>query len=296
MENRQDSQIKEQETDHAPVTTADPIESNPVNPSIPDVSSVIENKEVKEAYTDKQGTERQTTISDESLLDRIRKSDRWMIVLTAVIALTGILGWWVTWEQLDILKGQLNEMRTGGTQTEKVITEMNRIAASMEESAKQSKTALEYTIEKSRLDQRAWLTVKAAKVRHIIATGNVPMVAIELHNSGQSPALRTRMDQHVSFIMSKLPEGPMPSISRGGDESIGVVGPDSSVVSDFIMNDPLTEALMTHLKSGKWSIITYGKATYFDIFKVEHQTSFCFILQDIAKYELSPCAKWSSAD
>lgn len=218
-----------------------------------------------------------------------------MIGLTAVLAATGILGWWVTWEQLGILKGQLSEMITGGTQTEKVITAMNRLAGSMEESAKQSKTALDYTIEKSKLDQRAWLTIKAAKVRPIIAIGNAPTVAIELHNSGHTPAVETSLDQRVGVFADKLPDGPMP-FKRRDYRRIGIVGPDSSMVNSFTLSDSLTETTMTSLKSRKASIFTYGTATYFDIFKVQHHLNFCFILGDITKDDLSPCVKWNDTD
>lgn len=299
MGSDQDGQADKLESGDASATPANSLEPKPIEPTISDAIPIVVKIETKEAHIHEQVTtekpDKDTRISNELLLSRINTSDRWMIGLTAVIAVTGVLGWLVTWGQMDIMKGQLAEMKAGGTQVDTAITAINRIASSMEESSNQSKIALDYTIEKSKLDQRAWLTVKAAKVRQIIAMGKPPTVAIELHNSGQTPAVGTRLDQHVGFFADKLPDGPMPFGHRD-NRNIGVVGPSSSMVGDFTLSDSLTETAMTNLKSRKWSIFTYGTATYFDIFKVQHNLSYCFILEDVAKVDLSPCVKWNNTD
>jgi len=248
-------------------TPANPIESKPIEPSISDAIHIGDTK-----------------ISNELLLDRINKSHRWMIGLTAVIAVTGVLGWWVTWGQLDIMKGQIAEM----------ITAMNRIASSMEESAKQSKTALDYTIEKSKLDQRAWVTISRAVINPPIVAGKTSYITITLKNSGKSPALKTRFRQAAKLV-SELPRGLMPQVSSNKlIESVSVIGPDGTTMNHFALV-PLSEWQVSLLNSGKGMIVTFGSITYFDIFDIKHDTTFCFFQQEVAKPELSPCEHWNEA-
>lgn len=56
--------------------------------------------------------EQQDKISERALVDRINASDRWIIGLTAVIAFTGIVGAYIFKKQLDVMQGQLNEMKS----------------------------------------------------------------------------------------------------------------------------------------------------------------------------------------
>ncbi len=51
------------------------------------------------------------SVADQALVDRINRSDRWMIGLTAAIALCGLASAIVFWQQLCVMQGQLDEMR-----------------------------------------------------------------------------------------------------------------------------------------------------------------------------------------
>jgi hypothetical protein len=150
------------------------------------------------------------------------------------------------------------------------------------------------TISNHRTTERAWVTVKASQANPPIATGQIPEVAIELHNSGHSPALRSKVRQMVS-IKDKLPDGPMPPIMATGNENYGVVGPDGSLFARFTPTN-LTNDLIALLRSGKVYLFAYGTVKYFDIFDIEHETQYCFRLEDIAKIDLSPCGQWNTAN
>ena len=52
----------------------------------------------------------QDAISEKVLVDRIRRSDRWMIFLTAAIAFSGVVSAIIFWRQLDAMRGQLDIM------------------------------------------------------------------------------------------------------------------------------------------------------------------------------------------
>jgi hypothetical protein len=151
---------------------------------------------------------------------------------------------------------------------------------------KLTKTSLQTT-------ERAWVTVKGAQVRPLIGSGKVPTVAMEWRNSGRSPAWKTKIRQIVS-LKDKPPDGLMPPIATS-DENHGIVSPDSSLLVQFTPTN-LTEILTAYLKTGKVHLYTFGTITYLDIFNVEHQTSFCFWLQDIEKLDMSPCGQRNEVD
>ena len=150
------------------------------------------------------------------------------------------------------------------------------------------------TITNHRTTERAWVTIKAAQAKPPIATGQIQEVAIELHNSGHSPALRSKI-RHMVSIKDKLPDGPMPPIMVTSNENHGVIGPETSMVAHFTPTN-LTNELIALLKSGKVYLFTFGTVNYFDIFDTEHETQFCFFIQNVDKIDMSPCGQWNEAN
>lgn len=53
----------------------------------------------------------QQSAADQAFVDRIDRSDRWMIFLTGAIALTGIVSALIFGWQLNVMQGQLDEMK-----------------------------------------------------------------------------------------------------------------------------------------------------------------------------------------
>jgi len=217
------------------------------------------------------------------------------LILAGAVMKNGVAQLWQMDAQTTAMKGQLAEMKAGGAQVDTVITAMNRIASSMEESAKQSKAALDYTIEKSRLDQRAWLTISQAVIQVPIVAGRTSDITLTLKNSGKSPALKMRFRQAAKLV-SQLPTGLMPKVPLSKPvESVSVIGPDGTSVNHFTLA-PLPAWQVSLLDSGKGRIVTFGTVIYFDIFNIEHDTTFCFFQQELAKTELSPCERWNEAN
>jgi hypothetical protein len=64
---------------------------------------------------------KQTAISEQAFVDRFRKTDRWMIGLTAVIAFATVISAIIFFRQLSVMQGQLEEMRSSGHQTDETI-------------------------------------------------------------------------------------------------------------------------------------------------------------------------------
>jgi hypothetical protein len=82
----------------------------PPNTDSSDTPPVIDG-EVRHRSNHKNERDRQEPISEEAFIDRIRKSDRWIIFLTAVIAIGGLVSSAIFWKQLSIMSGQLDVMR-----------------------------------------------------------------------------------------------------------------------------------------------------------------------------------------
>lgn len=88
----------------------------------------------------------QASISEQAFVDRIKRSDRWMILLTAAIALSGVASAIILGKQframngqLEVMRGQLAEMKSSGEQTERAITATNRLADEAAISAAESR-------------------------------------------------------------------------------------------------------------------------------------------------------------
>jgi hypothetical protein len=146
-----------------------------------------------------------------------------------------------------------------------------------------------------RTSERAWVTVKEAKIHGSIEIGITPMARINFQNSGHSPALHATIRQTIKML-DKLPTGPMEVINYAGDESNGVIGPESISSSDLHLGESLSDAHVLLLKRKDRFLVTYGYITYFDIFGIPHETRFCFIMLDTNSDGLSPCNKWNEAD
>jgi hypothetical protein len=97
-------------------------ESDTVKPIPPDEANApIPDKPEGESGSQPPVTEGEIHSREEVLEDRIRKSDRWMISLTALAACAAIASAIIFGWQLSIMQGQLSEMRRQGELTEAMI-------------------------------------------------------------------------------------------------------------------------------------------------------------------------------
>jgi hypothetical protein len=199
----------------------------------PSIQATAEQSPVKEVKTKDSGIHKEnatnnTTPTDISLAERIKQAERWMIILTAIIAGAAVLNLIVfycesesTYKQITRLITESSriagDMESSIQQNQTAIdnaAEANRMAVEasntqnrklVEASIKQSKAALDASIAISRNDQRAWVGVvgvvtaggKASKDNF-----SVDSVTITIRNSGKSPALK--MGGNCCIIETKL--------------------------------------------------------------------------------------------
>jgi len=65
-----------------------------------------------------------------------------MVVFTAVIAVTGVVGAIIFGGQLKVMQGQLNELQSSGRQTDQLIVDNKILAKAAEKSAKVAEDSL----------------------------------------------------------------------------------------------------------------------------------------------------------
>jgi hypothetical protein len=164
-----------------------------------------------------------------------------------------------------------------------------------QESYQISERSLKVSEEALHKSERAWLTPKQIRLMSPLAVGSEFVVAIEVQNSGHSPALKVFITHNLS-AWEKLPDGPMPKMKVPGLRSQAVIGPNTTMTSSLRYPKKITDADMALLQSGKISLVTYGEIKYRDIFDMQHRTIFCYQLLDIKGIDLSSCDRWNHAD
>jgi hypothetical protein len=115
----------------------------------------------------------QATVPEQAFIDRIKRSDRWMIALTGIIAVGGLLS-------AVIFGYQLREMQTASGLTRRSI--------------EISESALKSSREALIVAQRPWVSIQMslAGPLQFDDSGARIAVGIRLKNHGQTPAVNTR--------------------------------------------------------------------------------------------------------
>lgn len=220
---------------------------------------------------------------------------RLMIWLTAGIFAMAAVTAFILIKQANVMQGQLDEMKSGGDQTDRVIVlNMGQLttAAKTAVAAKRQADAAQGSVKaiqrQMRQDQRAWIKIEFGPlVSHDNPTKgtSIPTVAATITNTGKSPAKKI----FVKMTMEKVPNGQSPSftfplpitVTIGSmwqgrleplrDVTILWINPQTKEVEPR----PLTAAEDAELVHGKAYIATYATVTYEDVFGIHHQTTSC---------------------
>jgi len=231
-------------------------------------------------------------------------STDWLIVLlTAVIAGTSYLQWREiragstdTHTLAQAADAQAKKMGNMSDAAEKIrkaaegmVTQEQRIAdnaqKALDVSNKQSKAALDESIALSRLDQRAWVTVKTATLTKAPTIGEPVLVTLEIINSGKTPALNATIGGSV-ISRSIISEKDFQDATIYKPVSVMVIGP-STVVTIFLdTSDAVRQQEQIDALGKKNTIYASGFLQYDDIFGKQHRTKFRFKLlpEDYARH------------
>ena len=230
--------------------------------------------------------------SDTYLSPNSRLSQIIMVIATVVIAISTTIYTLYAREQWQVMSNTLAEMKNSGdktkTQTDRMITETNRIADAMTKTVQQSKSSLDATIQNFRLEQRAWVGPtqfnwaeypEGDKKVHI-KEGQQFMVGVTIVNSGKTPARKVK----GAVRMERLSAGEKPYLAPSEAEKV-LQETDAVMLPNMILalnphpfNSIPSKSDIDILTSGKYVIYILGLITYEDIFERPHFTKFCMYL------------------
>ncbi len=152
-------------------------------------------------------------------------------------------------------------------------------AKGIEASTKQSKRALDTSIQASHSDQRAWVAEIAISV-------NAPEVAkpiegwVAWRNTGKTFAIQVRPLCYLGFVEKAIvAEGDLVrGVTPPPPQSIGVLAPNADYRTKLATETAINDTDKTRI-SGTWYTYVWGQATYDDVFRHYHRTVFCSVRQ-----------------
>ena len=258
--------------DSNPTPVTDP---TPVEPAGSSMECEVAEQQTQQSVMHANETNEKERARHDEIIDRIKKSERLMIGLTAVIALTGIWGGYVVYWQLKVTEGQLTEMQTGSADTKiiagaaktqadntkKLADATESLAESTRNSVAQGKAALDASIETSRLDQRAWVGVVAAR-NPIVKPGFPVGLEVKYVNTGKTPAFKFNADIAIRYQPTNekfIPEFTKPITNP----STLIILPQMDVWSDASKAKVmLTQEQIDSVIAGTAMLYVLGRFTY----------------------------------
>jgi hypothetical protein len=282
-----------------------PTQRTPIEPLEGGVSSAVKIEKTETSDIGAQEAREQASISNQALVDRINRSDRWMIALTAIIAIGGAISAFLFWKhlqafqgQLEAMRGQLHEMTAAGKQTDELIAANKKVAEAASKSAEAAKRSAD-SIESS---QRAWAAPVNGKLKAPLGTSDEIVFMLDIQNVGKEPAfdatyqvgdsltpIPAGFDNWVNLPVGKidtcadiLPIPGNPSIFPSGGLSTNSSGIVYSVRSPAEHRRPISEIV-----EKKFVLSIYGCIAYKTANSVHH-TAFCYYIEPAKE----PPANW----
>ena len=291
-----------------------PATSNPAVPPVQPMAAVpaVENDPAKDAAVHEENRPSQVA-TNQNLAERIKSSDRWMIVLTAIIAAATIGNVWVYYR----------ESEGAGKQTDKLITAANTQACAASKNAgaadkfalsadginKQTKLAVdqfrrlandtETTIRNSqqsfRQEQRPYLWAQphggfmdpGEKNNTVLfnpkpdKSGYTFAAAVNIKNSGRSPAIE------VFASNTEYKFGPAKEVIEELRNYSPIYRPSGILVSDNVMT-PVSATIeisnddFERFKRGEYAMAIVGGVKYRDMFSPKitpYETTYCIVIK-----------------
>ena len=281
--------------------------------------------------TVKSNTRQQPASNQSSDADNIsaqlQRAEIWMICLTALIVIVGGLQW-------HVMSGQLEQMKSGSAQTDRLIDKADSIAKSMttaiqqnqvaidkaadanrraidasdsenrrivESSTAQSKKALDASIEhsKSALD----FSIEASRLDQRAWIGVTKIDSIIEHDKSTEISVHIRntgktpaIDVHGMVVFEWKPAGTIPELKYREEDAGGRSILVPGYESTITIPNPRLFSLdeTNRMKSGALKDYTAGTIWYKDIFDRHWETTFCFTFDHELK-ALTPCLFHNSA-
>jgi hypothetical protein len=210
-----------------------------------------------------------------------------LVIYTLLLVALGAIGNGVAWYAARVARisadaaksaaetaaSTRTDMQTGGvetkTQIDRLITQQQRTADSMEKSLTAGKKALDASIAASRNDQRAWLGLSSATLLEEYDPAKGMLVRFSFKNSGRTPAHRANLSQWSYGIHHIADLEPVSDTVQG---TYKVVPPGELMT--FEMGVRAAPEITRALANGG-RIFLRGIVEYLDIFDATQETEFC---------------------
>jgi hypothetical protein len=220
------------------------------------------------------------------------KSEWMMVILTFVIAATGVIGIVLVIQGGEDTKHIVSATEAQACAARSFAESAGRINTQMEEAVKKldaqdraiensrrsslyaSSKALNATIENFRLEQRAW--VSAIVTMPVFDFTNENTVKIMISNSGRTFALKTVIRDHISVATRELVSFEELNVAKESETtSVALVAPNTSYESDMKIPSDVASLLKEKLGTHGFTYI-WGDITYSDVMtEKRHITEFC---------------------
>lgn len=285
--NRTDDTREEQhDPDGDPPTHSDLGQGEPSEPSVSNAMCPVKENQAENPALSKYDSENNENTADAVLVDRIKKSDRLMIALTAIITAATCAQVYMVWDS--------------GEQTERIVMAAEGIKTSLESSVaiakqnfetstekndealkatlSQSQAALDASIMSFRLEQRPWVSLFALRITDPVEVGKKVSVSFRYRNSGRTPALNQYSQSRYYFYpmstappMAKFPIPKEPRSTQFVPPDATLVGSTTSTLNEIPPDDDVRAYLNKRARLFAHIIIRYG-----DVNGVPHWTTACY--------------------
>ena len=199
-------------------------------------------------------------------------------------------------------KAQAEKMKSVSDAAEKIqaaaenmVTQDQRIAdnakSALDASNRNSKAALDATIDQNRLDQRPWIGIGPARVSRFDEKKPIT-VEIQISNSGKTPALNIAQWSRYKYG-SGLERGPLLTDTIPAEwHHVGSTPPQGNQLLHLYLPWDVWVANLTRLTTKQGRLLFFGEIAYDDVGGAHHRTQFCVFMADPESRELPICDSW----
>lgn len=242
----------------------------------------------------------------QSLKDWVKRDTRstdWLIVLlTAAIALTSVLQWHEiragssdTHTLAVAAKTQAEKMASMSDAAEKIrqaaqdmVAQDQRIAdnagKSLDASSKQSRDALNVTVNNAKRDQRAWIGIRDFRVVQFEKDKSLK-IDIDFTNSGKTPAIHVKSYTKYGFVGGPIVlDGPLPEwVQSPIFENSQAVAPQGIYTTHLEIPSDVIVPRYDLVDEQRQIVYVFGEIDYTDLTRSPGVTTFCLFMDAQSK-------------
>jgi hypothetical protein len=227
--------------------------------------------------TEQVATERRLQEVEQKIDLRMSAFERSMIRLTWAAVVISALSFLV-------FGGQLYEMISGGTQTDKIIAADGAMVAQEQRLADNSQKILDAGNTQSKENiaalqsaQRAWLGIGDVDVTQF-SEGKPVRVNIHIVNSGKTPPINSK--QEAGFAVGNKPNPPAKFNPFSHSISGNIVPPGGSTILTIGLSWDTIKSDYRAILANQLALFVFVNITYDDVYGGHHKTKSCLRMED----------------